>query len=63
MEQFEPAPIDLAIIKMMLRIREQYHKSSEESTNTCMLLEEKIIYTSLIYYEKLEQDKKEGLQH
>ena len=47
MENFESKPIDVSVISLMHSIRNKYLKNSQENTQTCLLLEEKIIYTTI----------------
>ncbi len=57
MEIYEQKPIDATIIKMMYSLRDKHIKNNQECSHYCLLLEEKIIYTSIAYLHTNNQEE------
>ena len=61
MESFErkEREVDASAIQMMSKIRSKYLRENKDDTNICLLLEEKIIYTTIAYLYEDHPDKDE----
>lgn len=51
MEQYEPHAQDYCIVRMMRKVHEQLQTSNANSIE-CLLLEEKIIYSAILHFER-----------
>lgn len=51
MEQYEPHAQDYCIVRMMRKVHEQLQTSNANSIE-CLLLEEKIIYSTILHFER-----------
>lgn len=58
METYQANPIDETLLKMMNKYYEEFIQANDSESSECLLVEEKIIYTSIILYEGMSSQNK-----